>query len=183
MLPRPRALSVTRSFLDSPEIGQPTRIELSLTQQSDVLLDVRLTDDLHPSLVAAPVAQHVRAFPRDAVTATQTIYPRERGDFAMGRVYLRYRGAVQAGRALGGSCAGHAVAVGCSGAPAARPRLSRHEQSGENTEFYLMRARQIEMQKRRLRLRGVGREFESLRDYQKGDELRNISWTATARRG
>ena len=33
------------------------------------------------------------------------------------------------------------------------------EQSGENTEFYLMRARQIELQKRRLRLRGVGREF------------------------
>src|ERR1700744_1534270 len=46
-----------------------------------------------------------------------------------------------------------------------------------------MRTRQIELQKRRLRLRGVGREFESLRDYQKGDELRNISWTATARRG
>ena len=45
-----------------------------------------------------------------------------------------------------------------------------------------MRARQIELQKRRLRLRGIGREFESLRDYQRGDELRNISWTATARR-
>ena len=39
------------------------------------------------------------------------------------------------------------------------------------------------MQKRKLRLRGVGREFESLRDYSHGDELRNISWTATARRG
>jgi len=39
------------------------------------------------------------------------------------------------------------------------------------------------MQKRKLRLRGVGRDFDSLRDYQQGDELRNISWTATARRG
>jgi uncharacterized protein (DUF58 family) len=45
-----------------------------------------------------------------------------------------------------------------------------------------MRARQIELQKRRLRLRGTGREFESLRDYQPGDERRNISWPATARR-
>jgi uncharacterized protein (DUF58 family) len=45
-----------------------------------------------------------------------------------------------------------------------------------------MRARQIELQKRRLRLRGTGREFESLRDYHPGDELRNILWTATARR-
>jgi len=53
---------------------------------------------------------------------------------------------------------------------------------GHGTELYLMRARQIEMQKRRLRLRGIGREFESLRDYQRGDELRNVSWPATARR-
>jgi uncharacterized protein (DUF58 family) len=56
------------------------------------------------------------------------------------------------------------------------------EQGASSTELYLMRARQIELQKRRLRLRGIGREFESLRDYQRGDELRNISWTATARR-
>ncbi len=63
LLPRPRAITITRSFLDSPEIGQPTKIELSVTQQSDVLLDVWLTDDLHPSLVAAPVAQRVSAFP------------------------------------------------------------------------------------------------------------------------
>jgi uncharacterized protein (DUF58 family) len=171
-LPAPRLIEVTRSFLDSPEIGQPTRIELSVTVQSDVLLDVRLTDDLHPSLVAAPVTQQVQAFPRDAATVVQTIYPRERGDFALGRVYLRYRGMLRL------------VERWAAAAPVQRMRVyPASEQSGENAEFYLMRARQIELQKRRLRLRGVGREFESLRDYQKGDELRNISWTATARRG
>ncbi|MDQ3750661.1 MAG: DUF58 domain-containing protein, partial [Acidobacteriota bacterium] len=31
-------------------------------------------------------------------------------------------------------------------------------------------------------LRGEGRDFESMRDYVRGDELRHISWTATARR-
>ena len=58
-----------------------------------------------------------------------------------------------------------------------------HEDSRNNTRFYLLRARQIELQKRKLRMRGVGRDFDSLREYQAGDELRNISWTATARRG
>jgi uncharacterized protein (DUF58 family) len=38
------------------------------------------------------------------------------------------------------------------------------------------------MERRRRRLRGLGREFESLREYRTGDEFRNISWTATARR-
>jgi len=191
MLPAPRAIAVTRSFLDSPEIGQPTRIELAVTQHSDALLDMRLTDDLHPSLVAAPVTQRTQAFPRDAAVVVQTIYPSERGDFELGRVYLRYRGML---RLVERWAAAQPVVVETQvsearpEAPgAARPQRVRvypaSEQSGENAEFYLMRARQIEQQKRRLRLRGVGREFESLRDYQKGDELRNVSWTATARRG
>jgi uncharacterized protein (DUF58 family) len=183
MLPAPGAIEVTRSFLDSPELGQPTRIELAVTQQSDLLLDVRIVDDLHPSMVAMPVALWVQAFPRDAAIVVQTIFPRERGDFAMGRVYLRYRGVL---KLVERWAAALPVSESQSDAPAHAQRARVYpasEQSGEDAEFYLMRARQIELQKRRLRLRGVGREFESLRDYQKGDELRNVSWTATARRG
>src|SRR5580692_7716216 len=36
---------------------------------------------------------------------------------------------------------------------------------------------------RHARVRGIGREFESLREYQQGDEYRDICWTAAARRG
>jgi uncharacterized protein (DUF58 family) len=36
---------------------------------------------------------------------------------------------------------------------------------------------------RRLRSRGVGNEFESLRDYQPGDAFRLVDWKASARRG
>ncbi len=42
---------------------------------------------------------------------------------------------------------------------------------------------QIEQEKRLQRRRGLGREFESLREWRDGDELRDICWTATARRG
>ncbi len=43
--------------------------------------------------------------------------------------------------------------------------------------------RQLEPGTIRRRLRGQGREFESLRDYVPGDGLRHVSWTATARHG
>ena len=36
---------------------------------------------------------------------------------------------------------------------------------------------------RRLRMRGAGTEFESLRDYGAGDAFRQVDWKATARRG
>jgi uncharacterized protein (DUF58 family) len=37
--------------------------------------------------------------------------------------------------------------------------------------------------KRLIRVRSEGREFEALRDYRVGDDLRSIDWKATARRG
>jgi uncharacterized protein (DUF58 family) len=41
----------------------------------------------------------------------------------------------------------------------------------------------IEAGLRKLRLRGAGAEFESLREYSAGDAFRSVNWKATARRG
>jgi len=46
-----------------------------------------------------------------------------------------------------------------------------------------VRNRLIEAGLRKMRLRGAGTEFESLRDWHSGDEFRSIDWKATARRG
>jgi uncharacterized protein (DUF58 family) len=50
-------------------------------------------------------------------------------------------------------------------------------------ELSARRNRQMLLGNRKARVRGQGREFESMRDYVRGDEMRHISWTATARRG
>jgi uncharacterized protein (DUF58 family) len=177
-LPRPEVFTVTRTFLDSPQLGRATRVELAVRMDADGVVDLRMVDDLQPSLVATPMVQRVEVFPREESLSSSTIYPRERGDFALGRVYLRYRGALRLMERWAA-----ALPVGDGNMPQRVRVFPAHEDSRENTQFYLLRARQIEMQKRKLRLRGVGREFDSMRDYQPGDELRKISWTATARRG
>ena len=183
-LPRPEAFLVTRTFLDSPQLGTATRVELGVRVDADAGVDVRMVDDLNVALVAMPVEQRVEAFPREDAVSLSTIYPRERGDFRLGRVYLRYRGAL---RLVERWAAAEPVVAAVNAEDKARQQRVRvfpaHEDSREKTQFYLLRARQIELEKRKLQLRGVGREFESLRDYQPGDELRKISWTATARRG
>ena len=91
-LPPPEDFTVTRRFVDSPQLGQPTRVELAVRQDSDAVVDIRAVDDLHPALVGEPQTQRVEAFPREDVVSTTAVYPRERGDFALGSVYLRYRG-------------------------------------------------------------------------------------------
>lgn len=171
LLVTPAKISVVRRFLHSPAIGQPVEIEYEITQHSNAIVTISVTDDLHPALIEMPRAVTLTVFPRDAAKASLTISPRERGDVELGKIYLRYKGAL-------GLVERWAV---CDCEQKIRI-FPASEQGTANTELYLMRARQIELQKRRLRLRGIGREFESLRDYQRGDELRNISWTATARR-
>jgi uncharacterized protein (DUF58 family) len=54
---------------------------------------------------------------------------------------------------------------------------------GRRASRLLVRSHQVAMEKRRARPAGQGREFESLREHQPGDEPRDICWTAAARRG
>jgi uncharacterized protein (DUF58 family) len=46
-----------------------------------------------------------------------------------------------------------------------------------------LRNRTIEAGLRRMKLRGAGTEFESLREWSDGDAFRSVDWKATARRG
>ena len=171
MLPAPGTIAVTRRFVHSPAIGEAAEIEYEVVQEGRGTVTVAVTDALHASLLETPRAVTLTAFPQETVKASIVCRPRERGDVGLGNIFLHIRGAF-------GMVERWAV---CD----AEQRIRIYpatERAGEGTELYLMRARQIELQKRRLRLRGIGREFESLRDYQRGDELRNVSWTATARR-
>ena len=170
-LPAPGTIEVERRFDNSPILGEPTQVTLEVTQNSNAILDIRITDALHPSLDPMPATHRVLAYPRDAVRATFSCTPNTRGDVTLGKVFLRYRGALKLVERWADANLEAQVRV--------HPPMER---SPENSALYLLRIRQIALQKRRLRLRGLGREFESLRDYQTGDEMRNISWSATARR-
>ena len=171
-LPAPQKLVVTRTFLDSPRLAQQTKVEIELVQQSERILSVVVSDDLESSLMPTPEPRIVVAYPRDPVRTVMQCYPGRRGDLRLGNIYLRYRGVLQMVERWAVCDAAQNLRV-----------FPAMEESDENSSLYLIRARQIELQKRKLRQRGLGREFESLREYQRGDELRNLSWTATARRG
>ena len=171
-LPSPDALTVERRFENSPVLGERTEITVEVTQASNQILEVYVTDGSHPALEPAPKTGRVLAYPRDAVRAKFVVTPNSRGDIELGKVYLRYRGALKL------------IERWAQADLEAKIRIyPTMERSPEDTELYLLRIRQIALEKRRLRLRGLGREFESLREYQSGDELRNLAWPATARRG
>jgi uncharacterized protein (DUF58 family) len=67
----------------------------------------------------------------------------------------------------------------------ARERVPIYPNLLKMREYELLRHRGLlrQMGVRQTRLRGLGTEFESLREYTPDDEFRRIDWKATARRG
>ncbi len=170
-LPAARRITVERSWSNAPSLDSETEIELAVTHDRATILECKLMDDLPEALVAVPTTHALRVFPRVRTTLRYRIEPRDRGDVEAGAVYLRY------GSPLG-------LVEKWAMAPLQQPvRIYPALRQGEDQEIYLARGRQIELQLRQVRERGLGRDFESLREYLEGDDLRDVCWTATARRG
>lgn len=170
-LPRAGLLKAERSWSGAASLNNPVDILLRIENQSNVDLEcTRLLDDV-PESLREPVLLAFKVPARGTVTLSYPAVPRQRGDVRLGEVYFRYHSA--AGFAERWARADLAQTI----------RIFPDLEEARRHNIYLHRARQIELEKRLVRQRGMGREFESLREYVEGDEFRNICWTATSRRG
>lgn len=170
-LPEAGRIAVERSWSNTPALDGATEIELAVEHDGGAILDCRLTDDLPEALVQAPATHTLRAWPRARAALRYTVEPRQRGDVRAGEVFIRYRSLL-------------GLVERWATAPLEQTvRIYPTLRQGEEQEIFLARSRQIDLQLRQQRQRGLGREFESLREYVEGDDLRNVCWTATARRG
>lgn len=170
-LPSPKLLVIERNWLGAPSLDSASEIELAVENQGAVILDCVLTDDLPAALAEKPGSARIRAFPRVAGEARYSVTPRQRGDWQAGSVYVRYRSPL-------------GLAEKWATAPLAQTfRVYPALRMSEEQQIFLARSRQIDLQLRLARQRGLGRDFESLREYRNGDDLRDVCWTASARRG
>ena len=62
-LPAATAIEVSRRFLNSPSLGERTAIEYEVVQQSNRIVTVMVTDDLHPTLIPVPRPVTLVAYP------------------------------------------------------------------------------------------------------------------------
>jgi len=170
-LPRPKQLTVRREWRSPLSIGVAAAVNLSVANQSSADLWVSAYDDLPASNwhTNRAFALNVPAHVSRSIDYEYT--PGTRGDLRSGKVFLRYR-------------SGFLMAERWAVADLQQTvRVYPNFEHARKSSVYLARSRQIELQMRMMRLRGMGSDFESLREHREGDELRNVCWTATARRG
>jgi uncharacterized protein (DUF58 family) len=169
-LPLPGELSIERSFDGVLNQLQPSRVTLTITNASATALRCTVIDDAPQSLTLLPPELSIDVPAKDSASVSYEIRPPQRGDSNFGKAYLRYESPLRIAQAWAAFEIAESVRV--------YPMLKDRDRQ----QAVLLRSRQIELQRRLFRQRGHGREFESLREFQTGDELRDICWTATARR-
>lgn len=169
-IPAGGAIEVARTWMSPLTLGRPSRVAIEVTSRAPRPLTIDLVDDVPPRLRQALPEARVDVEPGDSARLEYDVDPAERGDAAVGGVALRVRTRWSLAERWLSAPAGQTVRV--------FPDL----QGARRQSMYLLRTRQVALEKRRAKVVGLGRDFESLRDYQPGDEPRDICWTVTARR-
>jgi len=170
-MPRPEEFSVGRVWKEPLGLAHKSEIAIKVTNSSNVSVFCRITDEA-PSTFTAELPELQLAVPASSsASGTYSVEPGERGDAKFGDVWLRYGSPLRLAERWARARMGQDVRV--------YPNLGE----SRKMRIYLIRSRQIELEKRLKRQRGHGREFESLREYRAGDEFRDVSWSVTARQG
>ncbi len=169
-LPAPAQLEARRHWTSALSFARAAEVEIELENFGRAPVYAACIDETPAALCDQPPQAEFAVPAVGPVRRSYSVLPRSRGDVPLGNLYVRYRGALQFAERRAVADLSQTVRV--------LPDL----ELARRFALYLIRSRQVEMEKRRRRLRGRGREFESLREYRQEDDMRDICWTATARR-
>lgn len=167
----PDGFSITREFDRRFAIGDTSRVSLKVQNASPLDIYLKLKDEFPPEMRLDEGRE--AEFLVRAQTNAEFYYevtPLRRGRYEFGRTAVRYL-----------SRLGLVWCQAELGAPQ-QVKVYPNMRRAREIELKALGARSFLAIQRKAVRRGEGREFESMRDYVRGDELRHISWTATARR-
>jgi uncharacterized protein (DUF58 family) len=163
-----RRLVLTRSGDTAVRLGGTARVELAVHNPGPRTLRAVVRDAWPPSAGATPVRHRLLVPPGERRRAAVTLHPTRRGDCRASRVTVRSFGPL----GLAARQGSHDVAWTVRALPAFASR--------KHLPSRLARLRELDG---RIAVvgRGQGTEFDSLREYVIGDDVRSIDWRATAR--
>jgi len=165
----PRGVAVHRDPLGAVRLGEPVQAGLVLSNTGRRTVRAVVRDAWQPSAGATPDRHRVTLPAGERRRLVTELRPTRRGDRLASFVALRSLGPL--------GVAGRQLSVPAPG----RVRVLPPFTSRKHLPGALSRLRELDG-RTSLRVRGQGTEFDSLRDYVDGDDVRSIDWRATARR-
>jgi uncharacterized protein (DUF58 family) len=169
-LPKPEQIEVQRLWHSTLQLREPTKVVLEFTNRSKTGVLLRAQEEL-PTGLRKEIPEVNALVPAGGSQSVEySVCPGERGDMNFGTTFLRYQSGWQIAERWASAALKQTI------------RIYPNFQESKKDTIYLIRSRQIALEKRYKHQPGQGREFESLREYRESDEWRDICWSATARR-
>ncbi|WP_435527031.1 DUF58 domain-containing protein [Microbacterium aurantiacum] len=168
--PDPGDLRVERSLPSRARLGTPVATDLTLRNTGSRRIRGRARDAWQPTAGAPADRPRIDIPAGEARTLHIPLLPRRRGELTSRFVVIRAEGPLR--------IAGRQRRLDALGAIRVLPpfHARRHLPSR------LARLRELDGNTS-VQVRGQGTEFDSLREYVRGDDVRSIDWRATARAG
>jgi uncharacterized protein (DUF58 family) len=166
----PRSVTVTRRLPTRARLGEPVPVSVALQNNGSRTLRALIRDAWQPTAGAPTARSALEIPPGERRRVAIPLLPRRRGELASEFVVIRSCGPL----GVAGRQATHRV----RGAIRVLPAFS----SRKHLPSRLARLRELDGNTS-IQVRGQGTEFDSLREYVRGDDVRSIDWRATARAG
>lgn len=165
----PRGVSVSREPLPSVRLGEPVDAAYVLVNHGRRRVRGLVRDGWQPSAGATSSRRRVDLPAGQRRRLVTSLHPTRRGDRVAEHLTIRSVGPL--------GLAARQVSLPARGVLRVLPPFT----SRKHLPSKLARLRELDG-RTSLRVRGQGTEFDSLRDYVVGDDVRSIDWRATARR-
>ena len=168
LTPSPRAVTLTRSDNKNIRLEEPLEVWVDVTNNSNRRMSGQIRDGWQPSAHDAQPVHRLAVESRQTQRFTTTLTPTRRGTVSTRKLTVRTQGPLR----LGGRQYTHTSVGEVTVVPPFRSR--RHLPSR------IHQLREIEGRSA-VHMPGAGHEFDSLREYVRGDDVRTIDWRASAR--
>lgn len=170
LAPSPRTVVVTRRVPTRTRLGELVPVSIALHNQGARTLHAVIRDAWQPTAGAPESRERLTVPSGERRRVSIPLLPRRRGELASEFVMIRSLGPL--------GLAGRQARHGVRGTIRVLPAFS----SRKHLPSRLARLRELDGNTS-IQVRGQGTEFDSLREYVRGDDVRSIDWRATARAG
>jgi len=168
LAPSPAAVAISRPPVGTVRLGHPAETRLQVVNESRRRVRGVLRDAWQPTAGASGNRHPLALTAGDRVVLRTTLLPTRRGDLRAVGVTVRTKGPL-----------GLAARQRTREVPGTVRSLPPFE-SRKHLPSRLARLRELDG-RAAVRVRGQGTEFDSLREYVRGDDVRSIDWRASAR--
>ena len=168
----PKGVTVRREFGARFAMGAETEVRIHVQNATNGSITLMVKDEYPPQMILNGLREGLMTVEaQSAATLVYGVTPPRRGRFEFGQTAVRFLSSFRL------------IWCQLNIDEPATVKVYPNMRRAREAELKALGARSVVSSHRKTSWRGEGREFESMRDYVRGDELRHISWTATARRG